>query len=314
MSPDPGTEEPGTEEPRTDDPSTDEPSNGEAPTGEDPATRALGGATTSTKRARRPDASMDLLNQIIRQPVDPDYALVAARGAPPSRHKWKLALVVCLSGLLITLSALQTSRQAPLAATERQELISRIHAEEGRQDDLRNRVTTLQEDVSRLRSEALGRDEGAKELQAEINRLEPIVGQAAVKGPGLLIIVDDAPDGSGEDSRVFDVDLQVMVNGLWSAGAEAIAVNGHRLSNLTAIRGAGDAITVDYRSLTRPYRIEAIGDPKTLQARYVESDGGAWWNYLAQNFQMRYEMGESSELVLGNDPGMVLRYAEAGSP
>ena len=36
------------------------------------------------------------------------------------------------------------------------------------------------------------------------------------------------------------MDLQILVNGLWESGAEAISVNGHRLSTLTAIRGAGE--------------------------------------------------------------------------
>ena len=80
-------------------------------------------------------------------------------------------------------------------------------------------------------------------------------------------------------------------------------------SSLTAIRSAGDAITVDYRSLTRPYRVEAIGDPRTLQARFVESSAGAWWNDLAQNRRMRYEISDVKQLDLAADPGMVLRHA-----
>ena len=80
--------------------------------------------------------------------------------------------------------------------------------------------------------------------------------------------------------------------------------------HLTAIRGAGDAITVDYRSLTRPYRIEAIGDPRTLPRLVrAESDAGAWWNELAQNRGMTFEMSSADESTLAADPGMVLRYA-----
>jgi uncharacterized protein YlxW (UPF0749 family) len=109
---------------------------------------------------------------------------------------------------------------------------------------------------------------------------------------------------------VLDLDLQVMVNGLWQAGAEAIAINGHRLSTLTAIRGAGDAITVDYRSLTRPYRVEAIGDTRTLQARFAETRGGLWWTELAQNRGLRFEVAGADDLGLPADPGMALRYAQ----
>ena len=56
----------------------------------------------------------------------------------------------------------------------------------------------------------------------------------------LTIVVDDAPAGSGQN-RVLDVDLQVLVNGLWQAGAEAVQINDQRITNLTAIREAGQA-------------------------------------------------------------------------
>ena len=259
---------------------------------------------------------MDLLNQIIRHPVDPDYAVVAARGETGPRLRWPLALVALLIGAMFAVSALQTTRTAPDVAVERTELISRIKAAETQQDQLRARSTALSTDIARLRAAALGTDDQARTLEGQINALDPVVGNVAVTGPGLVITVDDAAgadeSGANRDVRdqVLDVDLQTMVNGLWLAGAEAISINGHRLSTLTAIRGAGDAITVDYRSLTRPYRVEAIGDAKTLQAHYVESPGGAWWNELAQNRGMRYDISTAKELTLSADPGLVLHYAK----
>ena len=139
------------------------------------------------------------------------------------------------------------------------------------------------------------------------------MGAAAVKGPGVLVTVDDAP-GSDTDTgdRVLDVDLQILVNGLWRAGAEAISVNGHRLSGLTAIRGAGEAITVDYRSLTRPYRVAAIGDPRTLPASFAETSAGAWWIDLSRNRGMSFTVSGAQKLTLDPDPGLVLRYARPG--
>jgi uncharacterized protein YlxW (UPF0749 family) len=259
----------------------------------------------------RPDRSMDLLNDIIRQPVDPDYAVVAARGgARRPGGRWDLALVAVVIGALFTVAAVETTRSAPALETERAELITRIQQAEAQQDAQRAQIATLDDELARLRTAALGDDTEAKELTAELTALEPVTGATAVKGPGLSIIVDDAPaDSADSRDQVLDIDLQILVNGLWESGAEAVAINGHRLSNLTAIRGAGDAITVDYRSLTRPYQIQAIGDPRTLPARWVESSGGAWWNELAQNRRMRYEVTSVDEMTLEADPGMTLRYA-----
>jgi uncharacterized protein YlxW (UPF0749 family) len=258
-----------------------------------------------------PDASMDLLNQIIRQPIDPDYALTASAGGKPSqRGRWQLGVLAMIIGALFAVAALQTTRAAPALQSERSELISRIHTAEHEQDELRGRVTSLTEDIATLRAAALGDDDAARLVESQISMLDPLVGNAAVTGAGVLIVVDDSPSAAADArDRVLDIDLQVLVNGLWQAGAEAISINGHRLSNVTAIRSAGDAITVDYRSLTRPYRVEAIGDVRTLQAGFVESSAGAWWNDLAQNRRMRYEISNVKQLDLAADPGIVLRHA-----
>jgi uncharacterized protein YlxW (UPF0749 family) len=263
---------------------------------------------------RRVDASMDLLNQILREPVDPDYARVAATVAPEDRRRprghWWLALVLVLAGTLFAVGALQTNRAAPVQATERAELVDRIKAAEAEQDAVRGQVTDLDAQIDQLRSTALGGDSASKGLEAQIDQLGPSLGLDPVTGPGVVIVVDDAPTTGGDArDQVLDLDLQVLANGLWASGAEAVSINGHRLSALTAIRGAGDAITVDYRSLTRPYRVEAVGDPRTLQARLAESAAGAWWNDLAQNRDMTYQTSDATRLVLDADPGITLRYA-----
>ncbi len=254
---------------------------------------------------------MDLLNQIARNPYDPDYAVVAARGEQRFGRRWVLALVAVLVGGLFALAAVQTTRQAPALASERSDLIARIQAAETEQVQVRQQAAALTGEINKTRTAVSGGDASARSQQAAIEALEPVVGAIAVTGPGLVIVVDDASSGTGDrPDRVYDLDLQILTNGLWQAGAEAVAINGHRLSALTAIRGAGEAITVDFRSLTRPYRVEAIGDARTLQARFVESGGGAWWNELAQNQKLRYDTTLAAELTLPADDGLGLRYAK----
>jgi uncharacterized protein YlxW (UPF0749 family) len=265
--------------------------------------------TGRAQTGHAPDASMDLLNQIIRQPMDPDYAFAAVGNESP-QGRWKLGVLAMIIGALFAVAALQTTRAAPALQSERSELISRVQTAEREQDELRGRVTSLTEDIATLRTAALGDDDAARLVEVQISTLDPVVGNTAVTGPGVLIVVDDSPSAAADArDRVLDIDLQVLANGLWEGGAEGISINGHRLSNLTAIRSAGDAITVDYRSLTRPYRVEAIGDVRTLQARFVESSAGAWWNDLAQNRRMRYEISDVKQLDLAADPGIVLRHA-----
>ena len=65
--------------------------------------------------------------------------------------------------------------------------------------------------------------------------------------------------------------LQLVVNALWAAGAEAVSINGQRLGPTTAIRFAGEAVLVDFRPVTNPYEISAIGNPDALQREFLEN-------------------------------------------
>ncbi|NLT30431.1 MAG: DUF881 domain-containing protein [Propionibacterium sp.] len=257
---------------------------------------------------RRPDASMSLLREITEDALDPDYARAAARPRRP-RARVLMLVAMLIAGALFAVAAVQTTNTRPLIAAEREELIRHIEAARGRQNELQADVERVDAEVVRLQSEAINQEGDLEDLRLELERLEASASGVAVRGPGVVLTVDDAP-GADVNQRVVDTDLQQLVNGLWVSGAEAISINGHRLSTLTAIRGAGESITVDYRSLTRPYVVEAIGDPNTLLADFAESSGGRWWDYVTQNFGLRFDSRTVENLDLSADPGQDLRHAQ----
>ncbi len=253
---------------------------------------------------RRVDESMDLLNDIVRQPIDPDYP-EAGSGTSP-RRSWLVVAVLLVFGLLAGVSLATTLRAAPQIQQERAELQARVEAAATRIDELRQQATELSRQNRELTEAGAGLDPGA---QAELRRLEATTGVSAVTGPGVVARVDDGEEGG--PAQVVDADLRQLVNQFWRSGAEAVAINGHRLSSRTAIRGAGDAITVDYRSLTRPYVVEAIGDPDRLIAEFPRSPGGQWWAYLQQNYQVAFELSRADELTLAADPELRVERATA---
>ncbi len=106
-------------------------------------------------------------------------------------------------------------------------------------------------------------------------------------------------------------DLQLVTNGLWQAGAEAIAINGQRLTARSAIRFAGEAILVDFRPLARPYVVNAIGDPAGLRARFVASSTGSYFAALSANYRIRTELVAQDSMTLPGHPSPALRYAES---
>jgi len=258
---------------------------------------------------RQLDQSMNLLTDVSRDALDPSYA-----AASPRRGRWWLiGLVSVLIGLMIGTSIGDRLRAAPAEQVEREQLIRRIEDTGASIDSLRVRSAELRAENLRLAEAVLVDDPASAEVKRQLDLLAPATGMQAVTGPGVVLVADDSEDSERQGSKVVDVDIRQAVNGLWHAGAEAIAVNGHRLSSRTAIRGAGDSITVDYRSLTRPYRIEAIGDPAALLAAFPASSGGVWWAYLKQNYGIRYELASAGSLRLNTDPGLGVRNAQRKS-
>lgn len=255
------------------------------------------------------DASMHLLAHISRDALDPAY-----RDASPRRRRWwMVAGATLVVGLLFGSALGDRLRAAPTDQVERDQVISRIEQAQTRADSLRASRAAVQRENRELTERLLVADPEAAALQRRLDELAAATGIGAVAGPGVILTADDAPDGTQDGNKVLDVDVRQAVNGLWLSGAEAIAVNGHRLSSRTSIRGAGEAITVDYRSLARPYRIEAIGDPDVLVRSFPSSAGGAWWAYLKQNYGISYELSVADGLRLDGDPGLGLSAAERKS-
>ena len=247
--------------------------------------------------ARRPDASMDLLTNLRVHAVDPGYAAAE----PRRRRPLVVGASLLLAGLLFGVAFANTLRTAPASARERAELISRIQVAEADQDALRTRSLVLTGEVRALERATGGLSAAEDDLR---DVLSVQVGAVAVRGPGLVVTIDDGADADVRGSRVVDIDLRMAVNSLWAGGAEAVSVNGHRLSSRTPIRNAGDAITVDYRSLLRPYVVEAIGDSGALEAAFRDSEGGQWLTGLSQHYGVSVQVGRSGELNLPADPGL----------
>jgi uncharacterized protein YlxW (UPF0749 family) len=270
---------------------------------------------------------MSLLTNVMDHSLDDGYAEAAARkkaedaGGLPRTLKAKLglALGLVLAALVVTVGAAQARVAAPVVAKEREELIDRIDQETDAADDLEKDVDELREDVGARQREALRHsgDGDRGELMGVLS------GAVAVHGPGVRLSVNDAKDvaagGDGEPrgttgfsdtGRVRDRDMQRVVNGLWASGAEAISINGQRLTALSAIRAAGDAILVDNRPLVPPYTVLAVGDGQRLSSRFQDSADGLYLNALQENYGIRTGISVEDDLRLPAAPSVIVRTAQ----
>ncbi|MEO9150756.1 MAG: DUF881 domain-containing protein, partial [Lapillicoccus sp.] len=243
---------------------------------------------------------MTLLTEILERPLDPGYAAAADRreaaGLPRSTGTRTPLLVVAavVVGFLLVTAAYVLRPSGTTASRDKAQLIEQIQARQAHGDSQTQALGALRAQIRGYQDAALGTQQSG--LTDELARLDLLTGDVAATGPGLTLTVDDSPSakassgvdpratGGTDDGRVTSLDLQVLCNGLWQAGAEAMSINGQRLTARSAIRFAGQAILVDYRPLTPPYVITAIGDRQDLAARFAEGVAGSYLTALQSNY------------------------------
>lgn len=167
-------------------------------------------------------------------------------------------------GFLLVTAARTASATRVAEAPRKERLISLIQERRSQINDLDEAVSDLRGQLRHAESKRSRSDHASAQQQRDAATLAAQAGASTVKGPGLRVKVSDAetiPADVQEASayRISDVDLQLLVNALWSAGAEAVALNGNRIVATTSIRAAGETVVVNFRPLSPPYRIEAVG-------------------------------------------------------
>ncbi|MCP2281897.1 Uncharacterized conserved protein YlxW, UPF0749 family [Promicromonospora umidemergens] len=264
---------------------------------------------------------MTLLREVTERPLDPGYAQMAQRRAQAGETTSRRGVVSVVTWLLVAvllgaataIAVRELRAPQPSVAKGRTVLMERIQERGAAVEGLSQRSVELAAEVDGLRDGGL-----LPSALVEVNELDRWVsGAVPVRGPGMVVRLTDGsggglvdPGDAPADSRVRDADVQFVVNELWAAGAEAIAVNDERLTSLSAIRNAGDAILVDLQPLNGPtYTVEAVGDAKDMQAEFARSAGLGFLQLLSAEYGIENEVTTSEGMYLPGAGSPTLRFA-----
>jgi uncharacterized protein YlxW (UPF0749 family) len=178
------------------------------------------------------------------------------------------------------------------------------------------RVDDLSAQVNALRQQVLNGSVADRALSDEAQTLESQVGIMAVTGSGLDVVLQDGPPtttsgGEPDLARVLDTDIQLVVNGLFAAGATAVSVDGQRITPVSPIRSAGEAILVDFRPLTPPYTVSAVG-PASLTADFENGAARADLHDLETSYGLGVSVTPMEDVTVPGHGDIQLHYAESG--
>ncbi len=278
---------------------------------------------------------MSLLVDMMSNTLDEAYAEAAQRKAGLSddpattggrrrttsfRSRATAVILLVALGLLTGIAAAQVKRRQEDLGGVRAQLANDVQRRTADTDALAEQTAGRRQEVSQLQESGLADLATGAQVSRQLAALELAAGTGAVTGPGVVVRLDDALDAGVDKtergsatttpSRVLDRDVQDAVNGLWAAGAEAISINDLRLTTQTAIRSAGEAILVDFRPLSPPYVIRAIGNPQVLQPSFVDGATGRRLATYTTLYGLRFSVGRSDEQVLPGSGSPKLRFSK----
>jgi len=242
------------------------------------------------------------------------------RGRRPSAWTALVPVVAMAAGLLFATSG-RTALGTDLRAGEVADLSQLIRQ---RTDDLalqREQLAELERQVDRLTEEVASRDGAVAGARDEGQQGELSAALVALEGPGLVITLDDAdsrPDGnlpSGarpDDLVIHQSDVQAVVNALWAAAADGVAVMDQRLIATSAVRCVGNTLLLQGRTYSPPFVIAAIVDADAARAQLAASPQVAVFEQAVEAFGLTFEVIEQPRITVpAYDGPLAMEYAAA---
>lgn len=207
------------------------------------------------------------------------------------------ATVCGLAGLMFTLAAVSV-RGGELRPERTSDLTQIAREREQDNKQLSAQLAELREEVDALTAQS-----GQKSSTDDLRAVEMVAGQTALHGPAVKVTLTDAPlevkpDNVDPDMLVVhQQDIQVVVNALWRAGAEAMTLQGERVITTTAIKCVGNTVVLHGTPYAPPYEIVAIGNQDALERGLEADEGTQIYRQYAQAYQLGYSQQRISDYV-----------------
>jgi uncharacterized protein YlxW (UPF0749 family) len=230
-----------------------------------------------------------------------------AEPTPRSRRPWPVLVpvVAALAGLLLTTTA-RTAAGTNLRDDRRPELTRVIGERKTEVSEETRRVADLQAQIDGTTAAEAGSDGRIAEQQTRADSVRTAAGQTAVHGPGIRVVLDDAPRRPGgglpagarpDDVVVHQQDVQAVVNALWAGGAEAMAIMGLRVISTSAVRCVGNTLLLHGQVFSPPFVITAIGNAARMRATLEADPGVRAFRDAAQAYDLGYTVQNQDDVV-----------------
>lgn len=234
-----------------------------------------------------------------------------------SRPSWQITLGAALLalGFLIAAQLASESPRVRYTTQERTPLLETAGELQTQQDDLKARILQLRDQIQGVEGQGAGSADLVRQLNAELEQARIAAGLIPLTGSGIVLQLEDSqepvpPDGSQADYLVGSRDIRTVVEELWLAGAEAIAINGERVTPTTAIIDIGNSLLVNSAYLAPPYQVTALGAADLYQRLSAAPGFIDFVRARAEGYGIRLSFAEPESVDMPAFVGTVtLRYS-----
>lgn len=221
---------------------------------------------------------------------------------------------LAMVGFVVVAAALGIAKSRPAVAEATKALRVRVESAQAA-GAAAEREFRLARERLRETQDAVRPDVGG-ELTSQLDVQANASAYIGLRGPGIELTLENSEkplfNGTTDLGQVIDRDLQHVVNGLWRAGAEGVAINGIRLTGRASIRNAGRTILVDYRPVTAPYRIVAVGDADVVLKRFKQTAEWTELESLRDRYRIRWAIAAVPRVQLAAGASTLPNLATAG--
>lgn len=258
---------------------------------------------------RPDDASVDIDEDRSQATTDPSIQDVRSDSRHPRLARSASVIVMALAGLMMTTAAIN-SRGHDLRPERDTDMATLVRSQASHNAALQKEAAGLRAQVEDL-SKANQTPGVTSSVISSASALAPSVGLEAVSGKALRVTLDDAPlseNPDGVDANMLVVhqqDIQMVVNTLWSGGAEAMTIQGQRVISTTAVKCVGNTVVLHGVAYAPPYVIEAIGDLNAMQKALGTSEAVRIYKEYVSAYQLGWSVERAGQVTMPAYTGAV---------
>lgn len=210
-----------------------------------------------------------------------------------------LVTVLLVSTMLIQFKSVDEYKKSNIESLREDELKTQMASYKTKYEEAQEQYESNKSKIEEYEGTADEKAKSSNLIEEELKQSNALLGLTDVRGEGVILTLTDT-----KENQYTSENLRYLVNELKYAGAEAISINGNRITNLTDIVTINNTFIVmdgGKIRLNAPYEVKAIGDRKYLTSTLNMKNSG--FVDIMKSSNLNVTVKESDNIIINKYNG-----------